>query len=203
MRARLVDLGCGTGLDAAALAGLGHEVLAVDGAGAMVARAQARGVDARVHDLGTFGLGAPDLGSFDGALSDFGALNCLGSLVGVGDWLRGAVRAGGCVALAVMGRANPAEWPGLAWRRRGSRRRDGPVQVGEHAVEVRYLDARTVTRELGAGFRLVHHEALGLLWPSPDLAAGDTPFPAAEPRLARLPLLRHLGDHHLLVYERT
>jgi SAM-dependent methyltransferase len=198
-----VDLGCGPGTDAATLVALGHAVVALDASPAMVARAQARGVDARVMDLRALGPGGPSLGSFDGAISDFGALNCLDSLERMGAWLRGAVRAGGVVAVVVMGRMDPAEWAWLWTRQRGSRRRDGPVKIGEAEVMVRYLDAGRVTRELGPGFREVHHEALGLLWPSPDLAAGDSPFRHVEPRLASLPVLRHLGDHHLLIYERT
>ncbi len=52
---RVLDVGCGTGEDAAHLVGRGISVRAVDASPAMVVRARARGVSAEVLDVGQVG----------------------------------------------------------------------------------------------------------------------------------------------------
>ena len=47
--ARVLDLGCGDGRDAACFAALGHHVLGLDACGEAVARARTRGSPARFH----------------------------------------------------------------------------------------------------------------------------------------------------------
>ena len=96
--ARVLDLGCGTGDDALFLASLGVRVHALDIAPEMVARtrekAERAGLAERVHveeraaeDVASAGSG------FDGAFSDFGALNCA-ALGAVGEGLARALRPG-------------------------------------------------------------------------------------------------------------
>src|SRR5277367_4684878 len=84
---RLVDLGCGTGLDAVHLAKLGFRITATDWSPQMVARtidrAQRESLDDQVQALT---LGAHELqrlegeGTFDGAYSNLGPLNCVPDL---------------------------------------------------------------------------------------------------------------------------
>src|SRR6266568_218287 len=70
----LLDLGCGTGEDALHFMRSGMRVRAIDASAEMVRIARSRGVDAvrlPIEELERL------TGSFDGVLSDFGALNCV------------------------------------------------------------------------------------------------------------------------------
>src|SRR5437016_2527692 len=70
---RLIDLGCGTGLDAVHLAGLGHHVTATDWSERMVERTRDRAREAGLA-VDALAIGAHELnrleGSFDGAYSN-------------------------------------------------------------------------------------------------------------------------------------
>src|SRR6185295_10016485 len=95
---RILDIGCGTGEDAAHFAARGVHVYATDASPAMVQVARERGVAATVcnaEELGRLGK------SFDGAISNFGALNCVGNLPAVAVSLAQLVRPGGSVAICL------------------------------------------------------------------------------------------------------
>ena len=70
----ILDLGCGTGEDAVRLMQAGLRVRAIDASGEMVRIARARGVDAEILSIEDCSLLYE---SFDGILSNFGALNCV------------------------------------------------------------------------------------------------------------------------------
>jgi ubiquinone/menaquinone biosynthesis C-methylase UbiE len=99
---RILDVGCGTGEDAAHFAARGVTVYATDASPAMVQVAKARGgftaAVCSAEELAQIG------GTFDGAISNFGALNCVASLPAVADSLAGLVRPGGRVAICMLGR---------------------------------------------------------------------------------------------------
>jgi SAM-dependent methyltransferase len=195
---RVADLGCGPGLDASVLLALGYRVVAADASPGMVAEARARGVDARVGDLAD----PPVEGPLDGALSDFGALNCLPSLAPFGAALADRLAPGAHAVLVVMGRHCVAESLALLARGRRPRRRDGPMAMGSRTVTVRYLTAGQVRDEIGPAFVLARVEALGALVAPPDLGGRVGRRARLEPFVARLPLLREAGDHTLLVFRR-
>lgn len=98
---RVLDLGCGIGDDAAHLQARGIAVEAIDASAGMVRQAQTRGVAAR--QLAIEELPALD-GRFDGAISNFGALNCVERLEPVAEQLARVVKPGGALAICVMGR---------------------------------------------------------------------------------------------------
>jgi SAM-dependent methyltransferase len=104
---RILDLGCGTGDDALHLAERGVRAYGVDASQKMVEAAQARGVDARR-------LALEDLrqleGTYSGAISNFGALNCVADLRLVAAELKRLIEPEGAVALCVMGRFAPLDW---------------------------------------------------------------------------------------------
>lgn len=209
--ARVLDLGCGTGVDAAWLARRGCQVVAVDGSPGMleVAAATCAGLDVALRRVD---LAAPDTlpdGPFDGALSDFGALNCV-PLAPVGEALATRLRPGGVFLLVLLGHRAPAETlslllaghPGEAWRRR----RVAAVDVDGARVPVFWHRPRDVVRAFPA-FELVETRSLALLLPPPRGAgrALHGLLPALDPldrRLARLPLLRRWGDHVAYVLRR-
>ena len=127
---RVLDLGCGIGDDALHLAGRGVSVHGIDSSIEMVEIAQSRGVSAQhlaIEDLGSLE------GPYDGALSNFGALNCVEDLRAVARNLARLIRPGSALAACVMGRVCWSEtarfllkldwrkatrrWPGHArWR---------------------------------------------------------------------------------------
>lgn len=115
-REYLLDLGCGTGEDAVHLAKLGHRVLATDASLQMVRMATHKAECAGCADRIRFlwlpmeKLGALAGERFDGAYSNFGAMNCVQDFRAVAQDLAGLVPAGAPVSLVIMGRYVPWEW---------------------------------------------------------------------------------------------
>lgn len=111
---RLVDLGCGTGLDAGEFARRGYSVLATDWSPAMVERTRHRaatqGLEARLTaaHVGIQQLDQLD-GTFDGMYSNFGPLNCAPDLPAVAAECARLLRADGCLVFSVIGRICPWE----------------------------------------------------------------------------------------------
>src|SRR3954466_8681332 len=70
----LLDLGCGTGADALHFMNRRMRVRGIDASREMVRIARSRGVDAARFPIEEL---AEMRGSFDGIISDFGALNCV------------------------------------------------------------------------------------------------------------------------------
>lgn len=217
---RILEIGCGTGIDMMRLANQGHQVTAVDISPAMaaVSREKAATLELQTRvtvlcgDLSSGPLpdelirGAP----FDGLLSNFGALNCVEDLTGLLRRLHGLVTPGAPVLACMMTRPCPWEtaWyllhlkPGEAFRRH--RRAGIHVQLGEHQVLTHYRSARGYIRLFTECFRVDRCQALGVFVPPPYLQALAPRFP----RLYRLAtrtesLLAHrwpfsvAGDHTL------
>ena len=199
-RGRVLDLGCGAGLDAAVLEGAGFRVTAVDASAGMVAQASRRATDVRQVDLGDLAPLHGDL-PFDGALSDFGALNCLPSLGGFSVSLARLVRPGAFAVLVVINRWCPIEDAALLARGRRPRRGVATVTLEGHPVAVRYLTGGAVADAL-PDFEEVHREALGVFVPPPDLGGRPGRRTALEAHVAGWPLVRDLGDHTLVVLRR-
>jgi SAM-dependent methyltransferase len=207
--ARAVDLGCGTGEDALFLASRGVTVLGLDASASMVQRARdkasARGLAARsrfeVRRLEQ--LEAAD-GVFDGAYSNFGALNCA-DLVALGQALAAALRPGAPVLLSLMGRHPLPAMAERALTAHGQARGREPAQVAGLAVPVEYPTRREAQRLLGRVWRWRRGFALGVLVPDPSHAPWVERHPQAfgvlaafEALLRGWPLLRGLGDHIVL-----
>jgi SAM-dependent methyltransferase len=222
--ARLLELGSGTGTEAARLAAeRGCLVALVDVAPRLLERAAARVRAARPGALlGNHPLRASAVGSleasygtgfFDGAFSSFGPLNCEPSLEPVAEGLARLVRSGGALVFSIINRWCPievcwyalhGEW-GAAVRRWG-----GPIQAaaypgGPKDVTMRYYARADVERAFSRDFCLEHVEALPVLWPPPylDFLVARHPrlYRALEPVerwAARQPVLRQLGDHLLV-----
>ncbi|HUA60502.1 MAG TPA: methyltransferase domain-containing protein [Verrucomicrobiae bacterium] len=98
---RVLDLGCGIGDDAVHLMDRGVEIEGIDASIGMVREAQARGVNARrlaIEELSAVS------GRFDGAISNFGALNCVERLEPVAEDLARLIVSGGALAVCVIGR---------------------------------------------------------------------------------------------------
>ena len=199
---RILDIGCGTGEDAAHFAARGVHVYGADASPAMVRVARERGVTATVcnaEELARIGR------SFDGALSNFGALNCVGNLPAVAVSLAPLVRPGGHVAICLLGRlcawetlyfAARLEWR-KAWRRwRGAR---------YHEILIHYPTVAEIRTAFAPEFELRRWTGIGLLVPPSYVklpAALVRALAACDRILTHLPLLRALADHRLFLLVR-
>jgi hypothetical protein len=152
---------------------------------------------------------------YDGALSNFGALNCVPDRRPVAELLARGVRPGGRVALVVMSPLCPWE---IGWHLARGRPNDAlrrlrsgaEARVGEGpGVRVWYPSPRRLRRELTPHFRHLETLGVGALLPpsylSPLVERRPALFEAlalAERRAAgRLPW-RVLNDHYLSIFER-
>jgi len=219
--ARLLDLGCGTGIDAAHLAARAYRVTAVDAAPGMVARTRARaareGLGDRVtaRELPLEALGTLAGAAFDGAYSDLGALNCAADLAGVAASCAAALRPGGVLVASVIGRLCP--WELAYYFARGELRRARvrfaagavPVPLAGGTVWTRYYRPQEFLAAFRPAFVCVARRALGLLSPPPYLVGFHRRLPRTSRALARLdrwfgrlPLAREAGDHFLVVLRR-
>jgi SAM-dependent methyltransferase len=219
---RLLEIGGGTGDDAAWLTGQGREVLLTDASPAMVRVAQAklRGgprplvvAGERLEDWAA-ARAAAGHPAFDGAFSNFAALNCLADFATAARGLARLVRPGGRVLLVLFGTMPAGEVvvqllrrdPRSAFRRR--HHGDVPARLGGHEFVVRYHRPATIARAAAPWFRLVARRGIGVFVP-PSAAE---PWISRHPRLldalesidvvASRPLAL-LGDHVLYELERT
>jgi len=202
---RVVELNCGTGVDAAWLAEHGIVVVATDAAAEMVAVARQRGVDARQLRAESIADLVP-LGMFDGALSNFGGLNCVTDVGDVVDGLAACVRPGGSALLCIMGPVVPWEWIWYLLHRqpRKAFRRFAKV-TWWRGLPIRYPSIRSTRRALSPAFEVNRVWALGALIPPSYAEPWAQRHPRAlallvrtERRIERWPGVAHVADHYVI-----
>lgn len=219
-KSRLIEIGGGTGEDAAWMAQRGHRVLLTDASPAMIQAASAK----CVCDVDTAVVAAEDFGEladrlegkprFDGAYSVFAGLNCLHDLNEFGRGIARLLRPGAPLLLMMFGTCCPGEIlveltrgrPGNALRRFS--RGDVPARIGNRNFTIRYHRVRDLERMLAPHFRLESRRGIGIFVP-PSAAE---PWISRHPRLLRTlqaldriaerPLAA-LGDHVLYRLVRT
>jgi SAM-dependent methyltransferase len=199
----VLDLGCGTGEDAEWLLSRGVQVTAIDPSAEMVRRARAKGVTAMVGDI----RGA--VGSFDGVLSNFAALNCVADPSSLREPLSSLVRRGGHLALCMFGKVCAWEtvWYGLQFDWQRATRRWGPKTRSKSLdVDVYYPPVAQVRAALEPDFVFLYAAGIGLLTP-PSYVRGLSgravrAMGVLDRALACVPGLRSLCDHQLLVFRR-
>ncbi len=220
---RLLDLGCGTGLDAEYLARQGYFVTATDWSPEMVGRTQLRAAAAGLGErlearhLGIQAVGQLPAGAYDAAYSDLGPLNCVPDLDEAARGLAKVLRLGGYLIASVIGRTCPWELALFAakgnWARARLRFAPGPVAVplNGHTVWTRYFspgEFEAVFRRVG--FQRREQRGLSLFVPPPYMDAFAARHVGMIAALARLeqtlggwPVLRGWGDHFLIVMQKT
>jgi ubiquinone/menaquinone biosynthesis C-methylase UbiE len=219
---RLIDIGCGTGLDAIRMARIGHRITATDWSPQMVRRTADRAAREQLqHRVQALALGAHELGrldgegSFHGAYSDLGPLNCAPDLAYVSRQCARLVMPGGALVFTVIGRVCPWEIAHYLRRGRWARvrlrfsREFVPVSMNGHTIWTHYYRPREFYRAFQREFVLSHVRALCLFAPPPYLTWMREQHPRCYQRLQRLdrrcaawPLLRGMGDHFLIVMRR-
>lgn len=220
---RLIDLGCGTGLDAVHLATQGYRVTATDWSERMVARTRDRALTAGLgaDAVDARALGAHELqhlpgdASFDGAYSNLGPLNCVPDLGAVAAECARLIKPGGRLVFTVIGRYCPWELAHYLrrrrWARAGIRFKRGTVAVGMngHTIWTRYYTPAEFHAAFASTFELEVQRGLCVFVPPPYLTWLAERHPrwharlwALDRRVAGWPLINRLGDHFLLVMRR-
>jgi len=216
----VIELNCGTGEDALALARSGVRVSAYDASPIMVAVANRKlnrepscikvqfSVLRNEHLFQLEGL-------FDGALSNFAGLNCSLDWSGIANDLARLVKPGGHLLLCVLGRMCLREMVHSLLRgrfRKALRRaRKGPTftRIDGNSLIIIYPSISEAKRIFSSGFYLRGWRGVGVFVPPPycephflgrkgmlDLLA------SLDLWLAHLPGLRCWGDHVLLDFVR-
>jgi SAM-dependent methyltransferase len=203
---RIIDLGCGTGADALHFQNRGVSVYGIDASIEMVCCARAKGVEAQqlaIEDLDTLN------DRYDGAISNFGVLNCIERLDKLGAILARRVRLGGILAICVMGPL--CLWETCHFLKQGDHRsacrrwtvESSPSSIG---ARVRYPSIRSIKTALKGNFKLLSWYGIGLLVPPSYVKGLSEPvlehLAAVDRHTAHWPLLRMLCDHRLLLFER-
>ena len=216
--ARVIEVGGGTGEDAVWLARTGREVLLTDPSPTMVRIASSK--------LGALGMPMPvvaaaedldsiaDVGPFDGAFSNFAALNCVTDLPAVARGLAALIRPGGRVLLVVFGSFAPGEW--ITQIARGEARsafrratRDTvEARLGGRKFPVRYHRAHDLIDAFAPAFRFVGRRGIGVFVPPSAAEPWITAHPRLLGALERMDRiasrsLAMFGDHVLYEFERV
>jgi SAM-dependent methyltransferase len=217
---RLLEIGGGTGEDALWLLQRGRQVLLTDASPLMVRIAAAKfaGLPGGAAEV----CAAEDLADlaeriaepFDGAFSNFAALNCVQDLAPFARGLAKLLRPGAAAHLVIFGRVCPGEWlvETLRGRPRNAFRRlaagDQPARLGGREFTVRYHRSRDLERALAPWFRPAGRQGIGVFVP-PSAAE---PWISDHPRLLGVletldrglaGPLAGLGDHILYRFVRT
>jgi len=220
----VLEINCGTGIDALHFASRGLNVLACDSAPAMIEVARRRlnasafpqAVDVRclaIEQLGTLESEGP----FNGVFSNFAGLNCLYDLNSVARDMARLVTPGGKVVLCLFGRI--CVWEIIFYTirghfRRGFRRfrRHGSVAVlapGSQVV-IHYPSVRELRRMFAPYFRLERWRGVGISVPPSYLEGLAVAFPrllrfaaGIDAWFGQCPGFRALADHVVLTFERS
>jgi ubiquinone/menaquinone biosynthesis C-methylase UbiE len=219
---RVLEIGCGTGVDACFLARRGVQVLASDSSPQMIAVALRRVQEERLqHLVQPIVLRAEDIATlpahslFDGVFSNFGAINCIEDLRTLAVTLYERLNPGAKVLLCPFGPCCMWElaWflvhgqPRKAFRRMGSQ--NTARIAGGNPVRICYPTVRSLKRIFAPEFRLTSSKGIGVLIPPSYAESWADRFPwllslavKTDTGIEHWPGLRDLADHILLTLER-
>ena len=221
----LIELGCGTGAETLPLLRAGHEILALDLSTRMLevvrAKARAEGLSERLRTIhGRAGdlqalVGATSQVALSGGFSTFGAMNCEPDLARIARALDALLPPGGRFVAGFYNRWCVFELAAYAVTlrpRRALARHHRPVAVGSsrYGVDFFAYSVGDFRRSFGRAFTIESVVGVPVVLPPPDLVAYADRFSRHFDSLGRLDAglgarfpLSHLGDHTLLLLERS
>jgi SAM-dependent methyltransferase len=220
---RVLEIGCGTGTDACFLAERGVQVVACDASSEMIQmltrRVEHTGLESLVQPRV---LGAENIASlqphelFDGAFSNFGAINCVEDLGKLASDLAQCLKPGATALLCWMGPYCLWEqgWYLLQGRRdkafRRLKREGVQARIADGVfVHIHYPSVEFLTRAFALAFRLKSVRGIGVAVPPSYLENWAHRHPnllqiceRVDSWLGRCPGTRLLGDHVLVRLQR-
>jgi SAM-dependent methyltransferase len=215
----ILELNCGTGVDAVHLASRGIHVLSCDISPRMVQLARQLASDSKVSNRVEFRVLAneniealADEGPFDGGFSSFSGLNCVEDLPAVAKALALLLPRGARFIAGITGRLVPWE---IAWflahgdARKALRFRRNDADFSAHPVLVKHYTIRQMQSIFADGFQLKRWEGLGIAVPPTYMEHWAARFPGLtkgltelDLHIGQLPFFRRLADGVLLEFER-
>ena len=220
---RVLEIGCGTGVDACFLANRGVNVIACDSSPQMIAVTNRRVAEEgkadfvqplmlAAEDITALQTGAP----YDGAFSNFGALNCVKDLAQFSQDLGSLLKPGAASLLCWLG---PCCFWEVAWYLPQGKlskalrrfRRGGVTAKLEHGstVRVQYPSLRSLARTFAPHFELRTIHGIGVAVPPSYVEPWARRFPRlldssvrADSLLGQCPGIRASADHVLLNFRR-
>ena len=214
---RVLEMNCGTGEDALHLGTRGVQVLATDASSEMlrvaVEKIEAAELCRRVQfrELAWEELAGLATEPFDGALSNFGGLNCVEDLSSAAHTLADRLRPGAVALLCIMGPLVPWEWAWFVLQGKPSAafRRLRPGGAKWRGLTIRYPSIRVTRRAFAREFRVLRVSALGALLPPPFTETWARrherwvdALDRIERRIETVWPLPWLADHYLIELER-
>jgi ubiquinone/menaquinone biosynthesis C-methylase UbiE len=221
---RVLDIGCGTGIDACFLATGGVRVVACDSSSQMIAVADRRIREDRLQKLvQPIHLPAEEIPSlhtsalFDGAYSNFGALNCVEDIRKFAADLARLLKPGASAWLCWIGPF--CLWETVwylsqrqikkAFRRLNRSAIETTVGAGP-SFQLRYPTVRYLSTSFAPSLRLRSIRGIGITVPPSYVESWATKHPRllkwcekADTLVGRIPGARVLADHILLEFERV
>jgi 2-polyprenyl-3-methyl-5-hydroxy-6-metoxy-1,4-benzoquinol methylase len=218
---RVLELNCGTGIDALHLASRGVSVVACDISSRMIELAHQGAANTGFTDLVDFRvLPTEQLGSlqakelFDGAFSNFSGLNCVKDLSQTRRDLAALLKPGSRVFLCMLGRFMP--WEILRygaqrnWTKAFQKLRRNWIQVTGSGVEVRLYSRKEIAKLFAPDFRLRSWKGIGIAVPPAYMDHWARNFPKTmrglslvDRVISRAPIFRNWGGCILYEFERT
>jgi len=218
---RILELNCGTGIDALHLAEKGMRIVACDISPRMIELARHRAALSNYRELIDYRVLATedlarlaDEGQFDGAFSNFSGLNCVEDLSAVARNLSRVLKTGARVLLCMMGRY--CLWE-IAWylahgepRKALRRLKPGSTSRRGDSAKVRVYHWRVdrVANMFAPNFRLRRQVGIGVTLPPSYCEHWVRHFSRVFDGLRRIdrwlgcvPVLRNTGDCVLLQFE--
>jgi ubiquinone/menaquinone biosynthesis C-methylase UbiE len=218
----VLELNCGTGTDAIALAERGVHVTCIDSSEEMIACARAK-VSRRhlEHLVSCRKLDFEEIDSiggvtFDGVFSNFGGLNCSPRLRSVAGKLVPLLKPGSVLVATLLNRTSL--WETAAFIARGKfskafrRLRPGGADavIGGIPLHVWYYSPGALSQILNPWFTVIESYGLSILSPPPNASNFLASHPVLTGLLVRLDAnirstfpFRSLGDHFVVVARRV
>jgi ubiquinone/menaquinone biosynthesis C-methylase UbiE len=214
----IIDINCGTGIDAIALAQKGYTVCGIDLSPKMVDRAKGKSLQAGVaamFSVSSFERFEGIDSTFDLALSNFGGLNCIQHLDKVAEQTAARIKPGGHFVCIVMPRL--CLWETLVglshldFHSAFRRLKKNVTATGFRGKTffVHYHSARRLVNSFARWFDVRDVRGLNILSPPPHAARFAERHPTLSSSLDTMdrvfggfPGYRSIGDHYLMTLRR-